>query len=310
MRSKHAAALLQTHHTGLPRRFRAASRLSSQCRPSALGNDRRWGVADRHRLDLARLAVQAQACGEECTALPLKWTPQLQRRLMTRKIADTSTPLSAVRNLPTISSAAARLPSHKPLRDWGTSYALCIDSSRIVASASDDIMAQQQAAQQVAKLLSRVGRWSIVLGVGGSALQASLYTGACNCAVTWSMSPGLQMATHAHEGHEQMHAIQSSAVAPTCPCLARLWGCDPGARHHPRPALRLQLSCMRAVDGGERAVMYDRLQGVLPQPIGEGTHFRVPWFQTPNVMDIRTRPRSISSVTGTKGPRDRRPTWT
>ena len=39
-------------------------------------------------------------------------------------------------------------------------------------------MAQQQAAQQVAKLLSRVGRWSIVLGVGGSALQASLYTGA------------------------------------------------------------------------------------------------------------------------------------
>ena len=53
--------------------------------------------------------------------------------------------------------------------------------------------------------------------------------------------------------------------------------------------------------------MYDRLQGVLPQPIGEGTHFRVPWFQTPNVMDIRTRPRSISSVTGTKGPRDRIP---
>lgn len=56
-----------------------------------------------------------------------------------------------------------------------------------------------------------------------------------------------------------------------------------------------------AVDGGERAVMYDRLQGVLPQPIGEGTHFRIPWVQSPNVMDIRTRPRSISSVTGTKG---------
>lgn len=47
--------------------------------------------------------------------------------------------------------------------------------------------------------------------------------------------------------------------------------------------------------------MYDRLQGVLPQPIGEGTHFRIPWVQSPNVMDIRTRPRSISSVTGTKG---------
>ena len=49
--------------------------------------------------------------------------------------------------------------------------------------------------------------------------------------------------------------------------------------------------------------MYDRLQGVLPQPIGEGSHFRVPWLQSPNIMDIRVRPRTISSVTGTKGER-------
>ena len=56
-----------------------------------------------------------------------------------------------------------------------------------------------------------------------------------------------------------------------------------------------------AVDGGERAVMYDRLRGVVDKPIGEGTHFRVPWLQNPYVMDIRTRPRSIASVTGTKG---------
>lgn len=54
------------------------------------------------------------------------------------------------------------------------------------------------------------------------------------------------------------------------------------------------------VDGGERAVMYDRIQGVLPEAIGEGTHIRIPWLQSPAVMDIRTRPRSISSVTGTK----------
>lgn len=54
------------------------------------------------------------------------------------------------------------------------------------------------------------------------------------------------------------------------------------------------------VDGGERAIMYDRISGVLDKPVGEGTHFRVPWFQTPHVMDIRTRPRSVSSVTGTK----------
>ncbi|KAK9838143.1 hypothetical protein WJX81_003685 [Elliptochloris bilobata] len=59
-------------------------------------------------------------------------------------------------------------------------------------------------------------------------------------------------------------------------------------------------AALYTVDAGERCVMYDRLQGVLPQPIGEGSHFRVPWLQSPNIMDIRTRPRTISSVTGTK----------
>ena len=52
--------------------------------------------------------------------------------------------------------------------------------------------------------------------------------------------------------------------------------------------------------------MYDRLSGVLPEPVGEGTHFRIPWLQMPYVMDIRTRPRSIASVTGTKGKQLRR----
>jgi len=90
--------------------------------------------------------------------------------------------------------------------------------------------AQQEAAKAVAKLLNNVAKYSVVLGIGGSVLQSSLYT----------------------------------------------------------------------VDGGERAIMYDRIQGVLEKPIGEGTHFRMPWFQTPNIMDIRMRPRTISSVTGTK----------
>lgn len=54
------------------------------------------------------------------------------------------------------------------------------------------------------------------------------------------------------------------------------------------------------VDGGERAVIFDRFRGVLDETVSEGTHFRVPWVQTPHIMDIRTRPRTISSVTGTK----------
>jgi hypothetical protein len=60
------------------------------------------------------------------------------------------------------------------------------------------------------------------------------------------------------------------------------------------------------VDGGERAVIFDRFRGVLPEVVSEGTHLRVPWVQTPHIMDIRTRPRTISSVTGTKGEAARR----
>ena len=55
-----------------------------------------------------------------------------------------------------------------------------------------------------------------------------------------------------------------------------------------------------AVDGGEQAVLFDRLQGVLEETKGEGTHFLVPWLQKAVLFDIRTRPRTISSVTGTK----------
>jgi len=35
--------------------------------------------------------------------------------------------------------------------------------------------------------------------------------------------------------------------------------------------------------------------------VGEGTHFLIPWLQKPYIYDVRTRPRSITSVTGTKG---------
>lgn len=33
---------------------------------------------------------------------------------------------------------------------------------------------------------------------------------------------------------------------------------------------------------------------------GEGTHFRIPWLQTPHLFDIRMQPRNIASTTGTK----------
>ncbi|CAN6244869.1 unnamed protein product [Urochloa humidicola] len=54
------------------------------------------------------------------------------------------------------------------------------------------------------------------------------------------------------------------------------------------------------VDGGERAVIFDRLRGVLPKTESEGTHFLVPILQKPFIFDIRTRPHSFSSTSGTK----------
>ncbi|ACO67377.1 predicted protein [Micromonas commoda] len=54
------------------------------------------------------------------------------------------------------------------------------------------------------------------------------------------------------------------------------------------------------VDGGTAAVMFDRFRGVLPKASLEGTHFLIPFIQSPTIYDLRTRPRSITSVTGTK----------
>ncbi|KAH9983339.1 band 7 family-domain-containing protein [Russula compacta] len=54
------------------------------------------------------------------------------------------------------------------------------------------------------------------------------------------------------------------------------------------------------VDGGHRAIKYTRLHGVTENVYGEGTHLRIPWFETPVVFDIRAKPRSIASLTGTK----------
>ena len=59
--------------------------------------------------------------------------------------------------------------------------------------------------------------------------------------------------------------------------------------------------CLDNVDGGERAVMFDQLRGgVRPDVSGEGTHFMIPVVQRPIIFDIRTKPREIPSVTGTK----------
>ncbi|KAI8127162.1 Prohibitin-2 [Lucilia cuprina] len=54
------------------------------------------------------------------------------------------------------------------------------------------------------------------------------------------------------------------------------------------------------VDGGHRAIIFSRLGGIQNDIYSEGLHFRIPWFQYPIIYDIRSRPRKISSPTGSK----------
>lgn len=54
------------------------------------------------------------------------------------------------------------------------------------------------------------------------------------------------------------------------------------------------------VDGGHRAVVFNKISGINKQVVGEGTHLRLPWFDQPYIFDVRTRPKMIQSPTGTR----------
>ncbi|CAI2179638.1 19781_t:CDS:2, partial [Funneliformis geosporum] len=54
------------------------------------------------------------------------------------------------------------------------------------------------------------------------------------------------------------------------------------------------------VDGGHRAIKYTRLLGIKKDIYNEGTHFMIPWLETPIIYDVRAKPRNIASLTGTK----------
>lgn len=54
------------------------------------------------------------------------------------------------------------------------------------------------------------------------------------------------------------------------------------------------------VKGGTRVVIFDRLRGVSETVVNEGTHFLVPWLQRAINFDVRTKPRNISTTTGSK----------
>jgi prohibitin 2 len=57
---------------------------------------------------------------------------------------------------------------------------------------------------------------------------------------------------------------------------------------------------MYTVQGGHRAVVFNRLVGMKSMVYGEGLNFNIPWFERPIIYDIRTRPVNLQTLTGSK----------
>lgn len=55
------------------------------------------------------------------------------------------------------------------------------------------------------------------------------------------------------------------------------------------------------MEGGYRAIKFNRFTGVGSKVYKDGIHFYIPIIEWPIIYDIRTRPSSISSLTGSKG---------
>lgn len=55
-----------------------------------------------------------------------------------------------------------------------------------------------------------------------------------------------------------------------------------------------------SVEGGHRAIIFNRIGGIQKDIYAEGLHFKIPFIQYPIIFDIRSRPRKISSPTGSK----------
>jgi len=51
------------------------------------------------------------------------------------------------------------------------------------------------------------------------------------------------------------------------------------------------------VDGGHRAVIFDKFKGVLPDVKGEGTHFIIPFIQEAKIFMVRMQPRVLPVMT-------------
>lgn len=54
------------------------------------------------------------------------------------------------------------------------------------------------------------------------------------------------------------------------------------------------------VEGGHRAIVFNRLVGIKDEVYPEGTHFIIPWFERPIIYDVRARPNLVESSSGSR----------
>ncbi|WOL18780.1 prohibitin-1, mitochondrial [Canna indica] len=52
------------------------------------------------------------------------------------------------------------------------------------------------------------------------------------------------------------------------------------------------------VEGGHRAIVFNRIAGIKDKVYPEGTHLMIPWFDRPIIYDVRARPHLVESTTG------------
>lgn len=58
--------------------------------------------------------------------------------------------------------------------------------------------------------------------------------------------------------------------------------------------------CLYNVEPGHRALIFDRYRGVVDEVYDEGTHFLIPYWQKPVIMDVRTTYTKMHTPSGTK----------
>lgn len=54
------------------------------------------------------------------------------------------------------------------------------------------------------------------------------------------------------------------------------------------------------VEGGHRAIVFNRLSGIKETVYEEGTHIMIPWFERAIIYDVRARPNVIQSTSGSR----------